>query len=63
MGEVRDPENVKRHGDELEEALQKAREAGERDPDEADIAADDAGGTRLAEGLDDAEDEAEAHPS
>lgn len=62
MGQSSDPQNVKRHGDELEEALRKAREAGERDPDQADIAADDAGGTRLAEGLDD-EEEAQAHPS
>jgi len=56
-----DPKNVKRHGDELEHALEEAAEAGRRDPDDADIAADDAGGTRLAEGL--ADEEAQAHPS
>jgi hypothetical protein len=47
--------------DELEHALEEAAEAGRRDPDDAEIAADDAGGTRLAEGL--ADDEPEAHPS
>ena len=62
MGQVRDP-NEKRQGDDLEHALEEAAEAGRADPDEADIAADDAGGTRLAEGLADAEDEAQAHPS
>ncbi|HEX6860922.1 MAG TPA: hypothetical protein VF138_12085 [Caulobacteraceae bacterium] len=45
----------------LEEALKKASEAG-RDDDPGEIAADDAGGTRLAEHLDD-EGEAQAHPS
>jgi hypothetical protein len=50
------------NAEELEEALKKASEAGRQDPDQADIAADDAGGTRLAEGLD-AKGEAEAHPS
>ena len=62
MGQVRDP-NEKRHGDDLEHALKEAAQAGRADPDEADIAADDAGGTRLAEGLADAEDETQAHPS
>ena len=62
MGQVRDP-NEKRQGDDLEHALEEAAEAGRADPDEADIAADDAGGTRLAEGLADAEDETQAHPS
>lgn len=62
MGQARGPEDVKRHGDELEEALQKASDAARQDPDEANIAADDAGGTRLAETLD-AEEEAQAHPS
>jgi hypothetical protein len=56
MGQVRKP------GDPLEDALDKAAEAGRRDPDDADIAADDAGGTRLAEAIE-AEDESEAHPS
>jgi len=63
MGQSSDPQNVKRHGDNLEHALEEAAEAGRRDPDEADIAADDAGGTRLAEGLDEDEDEPQAHPS
>ena len=62
MGQVRDP-NEKRHGDDLEHALEEAAKAGRADPDEAEIAADDAGGTRLAEALDDAEDETQAHPS
>ena len=61
MGQVRDP-NEKRQGDDLEHALEEAAEAGRADPDEADIAADDAGGTRLAEAIQ-AEEEAEAHPS
>ena len=61
MGQVRDP-NEKRHGDDLEHALEEAAKAGRADPDEADIAADDSGGTRLAEAIE-AEDEAEAHPS
>jgi hypothetical protein len=47
--------------DDLAHALEEAAEAGGRDPDDADIAADDAGGTRLAEALDG--DEPEAHPS
>lgn len=62
MGRRQDPENVKKHGDRLEEALQKAADAG-RDQDEGEIAADDAGGTRLAQNLADDEDEAQAHPS
>lgn len=45
---------------ELEQALEEAADAGRRDPDEADIAADDAGGTRLAEALD---DDGPPHPS
>ncbi|HYG26022.1 MAG TPA: hypothetical protein VD906_03875 [Caulobacteraceae bacterium] len=61
MGQSTDPQNVKRHGDELEDALKKAADAG-RDDDPGQIAADDAGGTRLAENLDD-EGEAQAHPS
>ena len=60
MGQIRDP---KRQGDKLERALDEAARAGRADPEEADIAADDAGGTRLAEGLAEAEDEAQAHPS
>ena len=60
MGQIRDP---KRQGDKLEHALEEAAKAGRADPDEAEIAADDAGGTRLAEGLDEAEDETQAHPS
>jgi len=61
MGQVRDP----KAGDDLQRALEVAAQAAEHDPDEAEIAADDAGGARLAESLghDDAEDEAEAHPS
>jgi hypothetical protein len=63
MGQVRDP----KAGDDLQHALEAAAAAAEHDPDEADIAADDAGGTRLAETLGDddadAEDEAQAHPS
>ena len=38
----------------LQHALEEAAEAARRDPDEADIAADDAGGSRLAETLNDA---------
>ena len=38
----------------LQHALEEAAEAATRDPDEAEIAADDAGGTRLAETPNDA---------
>ena len=58
MGQLRDP-NEKRQGDDLGHALEEAAQAARADPDDADIAADDAGGTRLAEALDDAEDEIE----
>jgi len=61
MGQVRDP----KAGDDLQRGLEEAAAAAAHDPDEADIAADDAGGTRLAESLGDdgAEEEAQAHPS
>ena len=35
MGQVRDP-NEKRHGDDLEHALEEAAKAGRADPDEAE---------------------------
>jgi hypothetical protein len=55
MGQARKP------GD-LQHALEEAADAARRDPDEAEIAADDAGGTRLAEAIE-AEEETQAHPS
>ena len=61
MGQIPEP---RRDGDDdLQRVLEEGAEAATHDPDEAEIAADDAGGTRLAEGLADAEDETQAHPS
>lgn len=64
MGQQQDP--AKKHGDDLEHVLKEAADAG-RHPDEGEIAADDAGGTRLAQTLDGAlgedDDEPQAHPS
>lgn len=58
MGQVRDPNGE----DDLQHVLEEGAAAAAHDPDEAQIAADDAGGTRLAEALE-AEEEAQAHPS
>ena len=58
MGQQRDPAA----DDDLQHVLEEAAHAATHDPDEAQIAADDAGGTRLAEAIQ-AEEEAEAHPS
>lgn len=58
MGQHRDP----REDGDLQHALEEAAKAAEHDPDEAEIAADDAGGTRLAEAIE-AEEEAQTHPS
>lgn len=61
MGQVRHPRD---DGDELQKVLEEGAEAAGHDPLDADISADDVGATRLAEALEDeAEDEAEAHPS
>jgi hypothetical protein len=57
MAKVRDPD--RQGDDDLQRVLEEGAEAAAHDPDEADIAADDAGGTRLAEAL----EEAQAHPS
>lgn len=58
MGQQREP----RDGDDLQRVLEEGAAAAAHDPDEAEIAADDAGGTRLAEAIE-AEEEAQAHPS
>lgn len=57
MGDPRQPDD-----DELQHALEEGAAAAAHDPDEAEIAADDAGGTRLAEAIE-AEEESQAHPS
>jgi len=49
-------------GDDLQRVLEEGAEAATHDPDEAGIAADDAGGARLAEAIT-AEEDAQAHPS
>lgn len=62
MGQARKPGD----GDDLQRVLEEGVAAAAHDPAEAEIAADDAGATRLAEAIeaeDEAEDEAEAHPS
>ncbi|MGE5565828.1 MAG: hypothetical protein ACM3YN_06710 [Parcubacteria group bacterium] len=58
MGQARKPGEE----DDLQHALEEGAAAATHDPDEAEIAADDAGGTRLAEAIE-AEEEAQAHPS
>jgi len=59
MGQIPDP----KAGDALQHALEDAAAAATHDPDEAEIAADDAGGTGLAEAMAAEEDETQAHPS
>ena len=58
MGQARRPGE----GDDLQRVLEDGAKAATHDPDEAEIAADDAGGTRLAEAIE-AEEESQAHPS
>ena len=57
MGQARKPGD-----DDLQHVLEEGAAAAAHDPDEAEIAADDAGGTRLAEAMA-AEEETQAHPS
>ena len=59
MGQQRDPNAG---DDDLQRVLEEAAAAATHDPDEAEIAADDAGGSRLAEAIQ-AEEEARPIPA